>query len=1307
MLALPAALVALGAAGWLWAGSEGSLDTALRLALRWLPAGQQLQWQGITGTLQEGGRIESLRWSAPGKTLTLQQTHLRWQLAPLLRGRLVINTLDLQDVEWRQDGSAPETPPPQSLELPLTLDAPLRITRLRLPDQAGFEARDIAAHYRYDHLQHTLVLQTLTLAAGRYSGQLQLQGTAPMALTGQLQGQLTLPVPEAVPQAVAATAHWQGTLAGPQAQLALSARLQTGEAPPTPGAAEAAASPTPHSRMSAVLDARLAPWAVQPVLQAQARFGLVDLAALWPHAPRTQLSGSVLTQPPEAGRPWRATVQVDNAQAGPWNHQRLPVRQLQARVLHDGRTWVIEHLQAQAGDGRLDLTGRWSDDPAQGWRAEARVQGINPAALHSAAPPDLLDGQLLAHPSGSETGSETGSATGHAAAIAFDARLQPRAGRARAAYTVQGLPPLRQAQAQGLWQHGRWQVDTLRVELADSVLAGRLDITPAPFAAQGDLTFQAPGTQAEVHGRLTPQEGRGQWQLNVQDASLMARWLARWTAMAASPDTRPAWPTSGQGRLTGTWSGGWAALTTTLTGQPAPARTQPLQIDASLDLPRLAWGPDDWALSDVRARLAGPLTGLAAGTDSIQWSVSGAARQGPRRLQLNLQGSGHAPPPASGRGASTVSMWQARIEQLRLQAEEAPATGPWQLTLPQPVLLQLERNVAQESTEVRLAPGQATLTSPTAGEARLSWQPARWSHRQGHSQWQTAGRIQGIPLAWLEPLAALRDDTSNWGVAGDMVFDGEWDAEVNGAMRLRAELSRQRGDLRLQADELPAGVVATPAQRSAGARQAQLALTVVDQQAQARLVWDSERAGQLQAQLSTQLARSPSGWDWPAQAPIAGRVQASLPRLGVWSVLAPPGWRMRGTLQADVQLSGTRQSPQWQGEISADNLALRSVVEGVELRDGRLRAQLKGRQIDIPEFTLRGARGGGGDGGSLSATGQAQWSGSQFQVQLQAQADHLRVSARADRRLAVSGRVHTRLEQGRLTVRGQLKADQALFILPDETAPSLGKDVVVRTSRRETAAAPPQRPAATSATGPNADGPDVDVTLELGDDFKVQGRGLVTRLTGSLVLRLTPTATEPRVTGDLRTDRGTYKAYGQQLNIEQGLLRFHGPYDNPALDILAVRPQLPTRVGVQISGTVLSPRVRLFSEPEMADADKLAWLVLGRAAASGAAESALLQQAALALLGGTGPGLSEGLARTLGLDEVSFSGVRNTNTGLNSAAVTLGKRLSRDFYLSYERSLTGTLGTFYVFYDLSRRFTLRAQTGEKSAIDLIFTVAYD
>ena len=61
----------------------------------------------------------------------------------------------------------------------------------------------------------------------------------------------------------------------------------------------------------------------------------------------------------------------------------------------------------------------------------------------------------------------------------------------------------------------------------------------------------------------------------------------------------------------------------------------------------------------------------------------------------------------------------------------------------------------------------------------------------------------------------------------------------------------------------------------------------------------------------------------------------------------------------------------------------------------------------------------------------------------------------------------------------------------------------------------------------------------------------------------------------------------------------------------------------------------------------------------------------------------------------------------SAAALTFGKRLSKDLYVTYERTLSGTMGALYIFYDLSRHLTLRAQTGEKAALDLIYTRRFD
>jgi translocation and assembly module TamB len=580
---------------------------------------------------------------------------------------------------------------------------------------------------------------------------------------------------------------------------------------------------------------------------------------------------------------------------------------------------------------------------------------------------------------------------------------------------------------------------------------------------------------------------------------------------------------------------------------------------------------------------------------------------------------------------------------------------------------------------------------------------------------QTRGRLSGLPLAWADQLARAQGQSNGpvtqAGLNGDLVFDGDWDLALplqgGEPLRLAAHLQRRSGDLVLLTEPETGAATGTGGQRlPAGIRSASLSLNALGRDLQARLRWDSERLGQASADLVTQLAAGPAEhgalidqW-WPAGAPLTGTVNARLPQVGVWSALAPPGWRMRGTLQAQAQLGGTRAQPVWRGSLAADQLALRSVVDGFEFSQGVLRATLDGDRLTVDRFDLQGPL-----GGSLSATGQAQWplvdGRRQPQIDLQMRANTLRVSNRADRRLTLSGQVSAQLAGARLQLRGQLKADSALFVLPDETTPTLSTDVVVRGGRN--------LQAVTSTVAQVQ--PDVSVQLDLGDRFEVRGRGLQTRLTGQLNLRSTVTQPAPRVFGEVRTASGSYRAYGQQLTIENGALVFNGPYDDPALDILAIRPMgsnTDQRVGVQINGTAQEPRVRLVATPDLPDSEKLAWLVLGRPASGGGAEAAVLQQAALALLAGNDGALNGGLAQALGLDELSYRGeTTNADGTTRAAAVTLGKRLSNQLYLSYQTGLAGTMGTVSVFYDVSRRFTLRARAGEENAVDLIFTLQYD
>ena len=195
------------------------------------------------------------------------------------------------------------------------------------------------------------------------------------------------------------------------------------------------------------------------------------------------------------------------------------------------------------------------------------------------------------------------------------------------------------------------------------------------------------------------------------------------------------------------------------------------------------------------------------------------------------------------------------------------------------------------------------------------------------------------------------------------------------------------------------------------------------------------------------------------------------------------------------------------------------------------------------------------------------------------------------------------------------------------------------------------------------------------------------------------------------------------------------------LDIVALRRGLAVEAGVAVTGTVLSPQVRLTSRPDVPDAEKLSWLVLGvplEDARSGG-QGAALQAAAATLFGRNDGAMAGGVASTLGLDMLTirsastgpggllpsgFGGglgstlppipgqVGSTRSGAYGGSqsgnvLAVGKRLSSRLMVTYEQGLHGVWNLLRIQYDITRRLSLRVQTGSESAIDVLYWHAFD
>lgn len=1312
----------LGVAWW-WAGQDDSLARTLARVASWMPADQKLEADGVQGSLRNGGRIDWLRWSSPAMQVEIKGADIEWRLQPLLSRELRFGRINMDELRIRstpQPAKDTPTEPLQSLQLPVRLDVPLRIERVVWEGPPETVITELYGHYTYTGVHHQLQVSSLRYAGSFYEAQAQLQSAAPMQLQAELKGHIQAPLPNQPEHLlqIEAQAQVQGTLATEAARLNITAQAHT---PETKGHDAA-------QTLAADVKAVLRPWLPQPVEQVHADLRHVNVALFMPDGPQTQLNGTLQAGPEGPG--WKLQAALTNATPGPWDQGALPVRTLVAEASFDGlQTWLLQQARidlGKTGAAHLQAQGRF-DSQTQALEGQAELVAINPADLYSTLDASPLSGQVQAKTDASQQ-------------VQFTLDVQsPKARNSKALH-------LAAARAEGTWQAPVLQVRQLYLDaLQAQVQSQALHLNTDTRHIEGKLQATLPGAQAALDLNAGPDAGQGTFNLDLRSAEQLAQWLSK-LPLGADPLAGAKLQGSATAQLQ--WRGGWSKLQQRLQNPAAPRQASGLQLTAQVAAPQLRYQPAEGAPMELQQlKLA-----LSGSPEKLQINLQSQAQTGSQSMSLDtdltvglLNNPGAAP-----------GDWQASIAKLkaRWSPQGTPATT-WdvQLAAPTTASQQTTGNPVR-SMRIQAGAGRLVVTPPASvgsQAASVEWEPLLL-RQAGNGSWaiQTKGRLQGVPLAWVEAFSPDPNKPllASAGIAGDLIMQGNWDIDTTGR-QLRADvlLERASGDIRLSVEDSDAAPVTVV--RSTGASEInaetqqvrsravssgrgmrarlqalRLQLSAQGNEVRTQLVWNAERAGQIQADLRSQFSQTADGFAWPDSAPLSGTVKASMPNIGIWALFAPPGWRVGGTLNADVTISGTRSAPQWDGQLSADQLSVRSLLDGVDLRDGRLRARLQGTRLDITELFLKGGPGSSTrilgqsgnltsapkDGGMLTGSGfvmldpNAPKGSSGISMDIRAVAERLQVLVRADRQLSVSGDLQASLNNGQVSLRGDLKVDRAAIMLADASAPSLDADVHVtsaasRKAAQEKAAkaaaqAQAQAGGALQATKP----PYISVNLNLGDDFALQGYGITTRLEGELHI-----ANGPSITGEIHTVNGRYRAWGQSLDVESGTIRFSGPYANPAIDIVAYRPNLEVKVGVKVTGSANNPRVTLFSEPEMSDAEKLSWLVMGRSAAAGGAETALLQQAALALLsGGGGTG---NFAGQLGLDEIGLKGP--SEDGDEGAAVTVGKRLSKDLYVTYEQSLNGAMGTLFIFYDLSRRLTLRGQTGETTAVDLIYTKTKD
>lgn len=1274
-LVLVALLLVLMLFGWLFYAVQSERGThQLWVTLSWALRGA-ISGEVVSGTLRHGMTLRNVVYTKDGLRISIDEVQGQWRIGYKPR-RLHISTLRASTVQVTLPPPAPSAKPaslPASITLPAIVDIDaLAVERIRIQQGAGAtasvtELSALRGALHSDGVRHRIAVDHLLTPFGQTTLHGQLEGTRPFALQ--------------------AAATLDSTLKGEQYQIAAraSGSLQklTLEADAT------------GDRLKGRAEVEATPFDAVPLVRAQLSADHVNPRVFSPGAPEADLAVRADVRPVEAGGAAGAPltvagpVSIRNAQAGPLDRQRLPLQSAEARIeLNQERQTVSDLLVQLTGKGRI--TGQGELEDGRGG-FDLDVRDLDPRALHGAMRTYSLNGPLSVR---LEPGKQS---------VALDLR----GGNLRVFVSAN-------ADAQQV------ALDTARLEVADGrllvdgtlglqgqqafALKGRItNFDPAALttAAKGRINgdLEARGTLAEVlEAVLTfgvrdseyaalPLMANGK--LHVKGRRLLPSEMHLDVA-GNRADARGSFGARGD-RLRVTVDAPQLArlqlgMAGTLTADADVSGTfEKPQVLANYAAESLVIGPHRLASASGRAEVRDGLNGrlqLVLNAHNylgpymvfrdIAVNVNGTQARHVFDLQANGALRGR-PLKLAARGNGGITQqggtgWSGTIEKL-------DATGTPTLTLKAP-------------TTLAVAPGKLTLgrTAMTFEQADILVESLAYQS----GQFRSVGNVQALRVARvLELVQMLTGEPPP--ARSDLVLDGNWNLTLADRAAGFAEIRRRSGDLSINTGRTYVSLGLSALQLRADVRgdRLNIAGNVV-----------ASRIGTLTTDASAGLVREGGNLTFGPASSLGGRVTLDVPELERVALLLGPQLAFKGRMQAALTLAGTLGQPKLSGTVNGDGLAVTVYDQGIRLQDGVVRVVLDQNVMDLRQVEFRGGE------GTLKATGRVQLDQANPNLAASIVADKLQLFADPERTLIVSGdaKIENRNEQ--IVIDGKFTVDRGLFDLPKESAPELGDDVVIvrRDARGARTGAATNTPANVSSAERPAGrfAPVINLTVDMGRDFRFKGAGADLLLRGQLTVRSAPLS-PMRGTGTIRIVDGTYEAFGRKLEIDRGVLTFQGPLNNPNFNIRAMRRNQEVEAGVEVTGTVRQPRVRLVSEPNVADEEKLSWLMFGYGTES--AGTGQRQALAGAALGVIGSAAGKNLVQRFGLDEFSIG---SSAMGLaDHQVVSLGKSISEKITVGYEQSLSSAASVVKVTWQISRRWSAVARGGTINGLSLLYNRRFD